>query len=327
MNKIIVLKFLSVRLVRLVTLMAGLSLVAFTLLEISPLDPVSAYISGDSSISPDQVDRIREYWGLNKSPAERYLSWAGAILQGNFGVSKLFRIPVADIIKNRFLISFALMGVAWLLSGVLGYVLGVVAAMTRGKTVDRVIKWYCYTLVSTPAFWLALILMIVFAVWLKWLPVGLAAPAGMLNTEVTFLDRVRHFILPAATLSVLGIANIAMHTREKMIDILNSEFVVFAKARGENAWQIFKNHGFRNSIIPAISLQFAYFGELFGGSVMAEQVFAYPGLGSTLTIAGLKGDLPLLLGIVVVSSVFVFSGNFIADILNIIVDPRMRKSG
>ncbi len=326
MNKISVLKFLSVRLVRLVTLMVGLSLVAFTLLEISPLDPVSAYISADSSISPDQVDRIREYWGLNKSPAERYLSWAGALLQGNFGVSKLFRIPVADIIKNRFLISFALMGVAWLLSGVLGYVLGAVAAMFRGRPVDRVIKWYSYTLVSTPAFWLALILMIVFAVWLNWLPVGLAAPAGMLNTDVTFLDRIRHFILPAATLSVLGIANIAMHTREKMIDILNSEFVVFAKARGGNAWQIFKNHGFRNSIIPAISLQFAYFGELFGGSVMAEQVFAYPGLGSTLTIAGLKGDLPLLLGIVVVSSVFVFSGNFIADILNIIVDPRMRKS-
>ncbi|MNN74281.1 Dipeptide transport system permease protein DppB [compost metagenome] len=115
-----------------------------------------------------------------------------------------------------------------------------------------------------------------------------------------------------------------MHTREKMIDILHTEYVTFAMARGESRWQIFKNHGFRNSIIPAISLQFAYFGELFGGSMLAEQVFAYPGLGSTLTTAGLKGDLPLMVGIILISSLFVFAGNLVADMLNRIVDPRTK---
>ena len=223
--------------------------------------------------------------------------------------------------------SFALMGTAWLFSGIFGYLLGVAAAMNRGKPLDKAIKWYSYTLVSTPVFWLGLILLIVFAVGLRWFPVGLATPAGVLDSNVHFIDRVRHFALPALTLSILGVANIAMHTREKMIDILNTEYVLFAKARGESKWQIFCNHGFRNSIIPAISLQFAYFGELFGGSVLAEQVFAYPGLGSTLTTAGLKGDIPLLMGIILVSSIFVFTGNFIADILNTIIDPRMRGDG
>lgn len=317
-------KGILIRLLRVITLLIGLSVLTFTLVHLSSMDPVNAYIGGDSSISLEQIEKIREYWGVDKSPVEQYFSWAGALLQGNFGMSKLYRTPVIDIIKSRAMTSFVLMGTAWILSGVIGYLLGVVSAMNRGKTLDKAIKWYSYTLVSTPVFWLGLILLIVFAVGLKWFPVGLAAPAGVLNSEVSFLDRLHHFVLPALTLSILGVANIAMHTREKMIDILNTEYVLFAKARGESKWQIFKNHGFRNSVIPAISLQFAYFGELFGGSVLAEQVFAYPGLGSTLTTAGLKGDIPLLLGIIMISSLFVFTGNFIADILNTVVDPRIK---
>lgn len=317
-------KTVLVRLLRMVTLVIGLSILTFTLIHMSPLDPVNAYVGGDSSASPEQLAKIKEYWGVDKSPVEQYFLWAGSILRGDFGMSKLYRSPVIDIIRGRAMTSFALMGTAWVLSGVFGYLLGVIAAMNRGKRLDRAIKWYSYTLVSTPLFWVGLIFLIVFAVWLKWFPVGLAAPAGVLDSDVHFIDRVRHFILPALTLSLAGVANIAMHTREKMIDILNTEYVLFAKTRGESKWQIFKNHGFRNSIIPAISLQFAYFGELFGGSVLAEQVFAYPGLGSTLTTAGLKGDLPLLLGIVIISSLFVFTGNFIADLLNTVVDPRMR---
>ncbi|CDI50053.1 ABC transporter permease [Clostridium tetani] len=314
-----------VRLIRAVTLLIGLSILTFSLIHLSPMDPINAYVGGDSSVSIEQIERIKEYWGVAKSPMEQYFTWIGAILKGNFGISKLYRRPVIDIIRSRFITSFALMGTAWILSAIFGYLLGVISAMNRGKIIDKIIKWYSYTLVSTPIFWLGLLLLIVFAVELKWFPVGLAVPAGVLESNIRFIDRVRHFVLPALTLSILGVANIAMHTREKMIDILNTEYITFAKARGESKWQIFKNHGFRNSVIPAISLQFAYFGELFGGSVLAEQVFAYPGLGSILTTAGLKGDLPLLMGIILISSLFVFVGNFIADILNTVVDPRIKE--
>lgn len=318
-------KKIFMRFLRMVTLMIGLSILTFWLIHISPIDPVNSYAVSDTSMSQEQLEKLKEYWGVDKSPVEQYFSWIGALIRGDFGMSKLYKSPVINIIKSRAMTSFALMGTAWILSGIIGYVLGVVAAMRRGKLLDRIIKWYSYVLVSIPTFLLALILLIVFAVWLEILPIGLTQPIGLANTQVGLMDRIRHFILPAMTLSLLGVANIAMHTREKMIDILNTEYMVFARSRGETNWQLFKNHGFRNSIIPAISIQFAYFSELFGGSVLAEQVFAYPGLGSTLTTAGLKGDLPLLMGIILIASLFVFIGNFIADLLNTIIDPRIKR--
>jgi peptide/nickel transport system permease protein len=318
------LKKILQRFIRMTALLFGLSVLTFSLIHISPIDPITAYVSGDSSLSQEQLDKLREYWGMDKPPVEQYFSWAKAILRGDFGTSKLYRTPVINIIKSRFALSVALMGTSWVVSGILGYILGVIAAMNRGKILDRFIKWYSYVLVSTPTFLLALILLLIFSVWLRILPIGLTMPVGVIESSVAFVDRIRHFILPALTLSLLGVANIAMHTREKMIDVLNTEYVLFAKARGETKWQIFRNHGFRNSIIPAIAIQFAYFSELFGGSVLAEQVFAYPGLGSTLTTAGLRGDLPLLMGIIIISALFVFAGNLTADILNTVVDPRIK---
>lgn len=317
-------KIILLRVIRAITLIVGMSVLVFALLHLSPLDPITAYVSADPTISPEQIEKLKVSWGLDKSPVEQYFVWAGAMLRGDFGTSRLVRSPVINIIKSRFATSAAIMGASWVLSGVLGYALGALAAFKRGKRVDRAIRWYSYTLMATPAFWLAIILLLVFAVWLKWLPVGLAAPIGVLNAYVSFADRFRHFILPAATLSIVGVSVVAMHTREKMIDILNSEYALFARARGESAWQIFKNHGLRNSVLPAIALHFSYFSELFGGAVLAEQVFTYPGLGSTLTAAGLGGDLPLFGGIVIISSVFVFIGNLIADILCAVVDPRVR---
>ena len=197
-------KSIVIRLIRVVTLLIGLSILTFSLIHVSPVDPINAYIGGDGSASPEQIEKLKEYWGMDKSPVEQYFSWAGALLQGDFGMSKLYRSPVIDIIKSRFLTSLALMGTAWILSGIIGYILGMIAAMNRGKTTDRFIKWYSYTLVSTPIFWMGLFLLIVFGVWLQWFPVGLAVPAGVLESDVQFIDRVRHFVLPALTLSILG---------------------------------------------------------------------------------------------------------------------------
>lgn len=176
-----------------------------------------------------------------------------------------------------------------------------------------------------PTFWLGLMLLILFSVWLRWFPIGISVPIGVVSSEVTLWNRIHHMILPVVTLTILGVAHVTLHTREKMIDVLNSEYVLFAKARGETTWEIVKNHGLRNVIMPALTLHFAYFSELFGGSVLAEKVFSYPGLGSTLTEAGLKSDLPLLLGIVMISAVFVFSGNMIADVLNAMINPQLKE--
>ena len=241
------------------------------------------------------------------------------------GTSLLYRQPVSQVIGQRLQSSLWLMAFAWVISGVLGLTLGVIAGANRGKLVDKLIRGYCWLISSTPAFWLALVLLVVFSVWLGLFPIGLSVPIGADASSVTLADRLYHAFLPALTLSITGVANIAMHTREKMADIMESDYVLFARARGESKRSIVLRHGLRNVALPAITLQFASISEIFGGSVLVEQVFSYPGLGQAAVNAGLGSDLPLLLGITVVSAAIVFGGNLIADLLYGVVDPKIRR--
>jgi peptide/nickel transport system permease protein len=205
--------------------------------------------------------------------------------------------------------------------------MGVVAGVYRGRLVDKIVKGYCYVLASVPTFWLALVMLMVFSVWLGWFPFGFSVPIGVAAADVTLADAARHIVLPALTLSVVGVSNIALHTREKTVDVLESDYVRFARARGESTWQVVRRHGLRNLALPAITLQFASISEIFGGSVLVEQVFSYPGLGQAAVTAGLGGDAALLAGIAVVSAALVFGGNLAANVLYGVVDPRIRKGG
>jgi peptide/nickel transport system permease protein len=308
------------------TLLAGISLISFMLVKNSPIDPIQAYIGADMlNVGPEQREKIADYWGLNEPVYQQFFTWASALISGDLGTSMIYRQPVADIIKEKFSHSFALMLSAWALSGLIGFILGAVAAMKKDTAADRVIKWFCYTLASTPAFWMGLLMVMVFAVWLDWFPAGLGVPAGVLAEDVTLADRIKHLILPAVTLSIVGVPNIALHTRQKLVDVLASDYILFARARGERGFILFWRHGLRNVALPAISLQFAAFSELFGGAVLTEQVFSYPGLGQAAVEAGLRGDVPLLLGLVLFSALFVFAGNLIGDLIYYVVDPRTRE--
>ncbi len=315
------------KLIRMATLLIAICILTFLLMEVSPVDPIRAYVGADLSVSPEQKLKIAEYWGLNDPPLERFINWAGLLLKGDFGTSLIYRRPVLEVVGERFTASLALMTIAWIVSGVLGFVLGIVSGMKEGKLVDKIIKGYCYVLISTPTFWIGLLLLMIFSVWLGWFPIGLGVPIGILAEEVTTISLIKHMILPAITLSILGVANIAMHTREKVIEVLSQDYVLFARARGETTKSIVVNHVLRNVALPAITIQFLSFSELFAGTIFAEQVFSYPGLGQTTVNAGLKGDVPLLMGIVIISSIFVFTGNLIADLLYRIIDPRIKEGG
>lgn len=320
-----VLLLLAGKTLRLAALLAALCAFSFWLVSHSPVDPVRAYVGADMLlVGPEQRERIAAYWGLNDPPGERFLRWSRAMLRGDFGTSMIFRRPVAEVIGERFYASLLLMGTAWVFSGICGFALGVAAGARQGTWIDGVIKWYCLTMASTPVFWLAIVLLMVFAVWLGWAPVGLAVPVGALAGEVTLADRIRHLVLPAITLSIVGVSSVALFTRQKVVDALASEYVLFARAKGEPETAILWRHVLRNVALPAVTLQFAVFSELFGGSVLAEQVFSYPGLGQAIVQAGLRGDLPLLLGAVMCGAVFVFTGNLLADVIYSIVDPRIR---
>lgn len=222
------------------------------------------------------------------------------------GISLLYRRPVAQVIGEKLANSFWIMAAAWILSGLIGFLMGIIAGAKKGKTADRIISSYALVTASTPAFWVALVLLVVFAVWLKLLPIGLSVPIGVEASAVTMKDRLIHGILPAAALSITGISNIALHTREKMAQVMESDYVLFARARGESEWSIIRRHGIRNILLPAMTLQFASVSEIFGGSVLVEQVFSYPGLGQAAVTAGLGGDVPLLMGITIISAAIVF---------------------
>ena len=321
------LQFAGKKLVRMALLLLGVSLVTFLLMSASPLDPLQTNVGQVAlgSMSPEQVARLETYWGVDTPPLQRYLGWLGDVLHGDLGTSLLYRQPVLEVIGQRLANSVLLLAAAWVISGTLGLILGVAAGAFRGKLPDKLIRGYCLLISSTPAFWLAILLLLVFSVWLGWLPVGLSVPAGMSADAVTLSDRLRHAVLPALTLSITGGANIALHTREKMVDVLESDYVLFARARGESEGSIILRHGLRNVSLPAITLQFASVSEIIGGSVLVEQVFSYPGLGQAAVDAGLGSDLPLLLGITVITSAIVFTGNLIADLLYGVVDPKIRR--
>ncbi len=314
---------------RVVLLVIAASAVSFMLMKASPVDPVQANVGQNAlgSMSQEQIEKIEEYWGVGESPVKQYFSWLKDFVSGDMGTSLLYRRPVSQVLGEKLQNSLMLMVIAWAISGVLGFVLGALAGMKKGTFIDKGIKGYCLLISSTPTFWLALLVLMIFGVWLKIFPVGLSVPIGMTSSEISFADRLYHAFLPALTLSITGVSNIALHTREKMIEISESNYMMFARARGEKGWQLFKNHGFRNILLPAITIHFASISEIFGGSVLIEQVFSYPGMGQAAVTAGLGSDMPLLMSITVISSLIVFGGNAVANILYGIVDPRIRRTG
>lgn len=321
--------FIGKNLIRILLLTICISMVTFALMKASPIDPLQANVGQAAlgTMSQEQREKLEEYWGVNTPPIRQYLSWAGDFVRGDMGISLLYRQPVTEVIAVKLSNSLFLMITAWIISGVLGFLLGVVSGMNQGKFADKLIRGYCLVVSSTPAFWLALLLLMIFSVWLQLFPIGLSVPIGVEASGVTFLDRVYHAVLPALTLSITGVSNIALHTREKMIDVMQSDYVLFARMRGEKGWRLFRYYGFRNVLLPAVTLHFASISEIFGGSVLVEQVFSYPGLGQAAVAAGLGSDLPLLMAITIVSALIVFGGNLAANLLYGMIDPQIRRGG
>jgi peptide/nickel transport system permease protein len=318
------LRFAGVRLLRLAGLLAGVALFGFLMMELSPVDPVDAYVGADAArLSPEQRVLIAERWGLDEPPTVRFARWAGQVAQGNLGTSMIFNAPVTEVIASRFAASLNLLALAWLLSGVLGFALGMLAAATRGSLLDRGIRWFAYTLASAPTFWVGLLLLTVFAVGLGWAPFCCATPVGTDPADATLWQRLHHLALPALTLSIVGIAPITLHTRAAAVDVLASDVAAFARAQGETRAGLIRHRILRNAAVPALLLQFASLSELLGGSILAEQVFSYPGLGQATVAAGVRGDVPLLLGVALFAALFVYVGNLIGDVAHRFVDPRV----
>lgn len=320
-----VIKIIFKNSIRMITLLIAVAIASFILVTSSPIDPVQSYVGEGVAVSAEQREEIANYWGLYNSPVERFENWGKNILNGDMGTSLIYRKPVFEVICQKFQSSIILMSVSWIISGVLGFVLGVIMGVFESSKIDKFIRNICFIISSTPSFWIGMMFLIIFSVKLGWFPIGFSVPIGVSSDNITFSQKLYHAVLPALTLSFSSFSNIALHTRAKITEIMKSDYILFAKARGESLFNIIKRHVLRNAIIPAVTLQFASISEIFGGSILAEQVFSYPGLGQTAVDAGLRGDIPLLLGIALISSVFVFLGNIIANILYTVLDPKIRE--
>lgn len=254
---------------------------------------------------------------------ERFLAWAGDLLHGDLGVPALqrargrgHRLAGGQLARPH--------GVAWVASGVLGFVLGVAAALREGRLLDRFVRGYCFVLAASPTFWVGLLLLMVFSVWLGWFPLGFSVPVGVAARRC-------HLRRCAASHGAAGHHAIgggggqrgAAHPA-KASDVLNTTTVRIRPGRGLTRREALIRHGLRNLALPAITLQFSQIAEIFGGSVLVEEVFSYPGLGQAAVTAGLGGDVALLAGIALVSAALVFTGNLAANLIYGLVDPRMR---
>lgn len=306
-------------------LILAVSFISFILLDLSPIDPIASFARARSvGLSPEDKQELIKVWGLDQSLIARYFSWLVNLVRGDLGISNIYGRKVIDIIGEGFSRSILLMAIAWIFQGIIGIWLGIVAGANQGKIKDKIIKAYAIVFASTPSFWVGILLIIVFSLKLKLFPSSMGSPVGVLSEDITLTDSLKHLVLPALTLVLVGVSNLILHTRSKVIDILNSDYVLYAKARGMKKGEILNKFAFKNLILPGLSLLFTSFSELFSGTILVENVFNYPGIGGLTVEAGLRGDAPLLLGLVLFSTIFVYMGNRICDLLYLLIDPRLR---
>ena len=226
-------KSLVSEIIRLVILLFAVSLLAFILITSAPIDPLTSYVGTESTLSAEAKQEIANYWGLNDPLPQRFFTWIAHLFQGDMGQSITFKRPVSQIIFERFSMSFVLMLVSWALSGVIGFFVGMACGKHENTVFDRIIKTIFLGLKSAPTYWLGLIILTVFAVLLGWFPIGMASPMGKVSSDVTIADRLYHLVLPAFTLTIVSMGDVILYTRQKFIEIARSNYVSYAKTRGE----------------------------------------------------------------------------------------------
>lgn len=307
-------------------LMILVMLLTFWLLVLSPIDPLIYYTKESLlSLSADQLDQISMYLELDMSIATRFVSWLSHFLHGELGYSVSLQQPVAEVLQQRIPLTLRLMLLSWIFTIVFGYSFGILAAMSSNRLVDLVIRSFCFISASSPGFWVAILFIGLFGIFLEWAPVCCGAPIGKSPYLISFQNQLPYLALPVLVLVSMNVGHIIMHTREKTIQVLESEHVFYAHIHKKSSWFIFRYHVFKSTLGPAMALQCASLSELLGGSVLIESVFSYPGIAQSFVVAGLNGDLPLLMAVTLLSMVFVYTGNLLSRLSNAILTPKGRK--
>ncbi len=317
-------KYIIKRLFQLIPLLIGVSLLSFFVMHLAPGDPTSMFT--DPNIDPTDLARIRANWGLDKPVVVQYFYWLGNALRGNFGNSYMTGQPVIGEILARLPNTLLLMISSYILTLLITIPLGVMSAVKKGTWFDNVVTVLSFAGMATPSFWLGLMLMLLFAVKLDWLPaVGMYDPLLHNPGIITrILDVAKHMILPLATMTLLSLAGITRYQRAAMLEVLDQDFVRTARAKGLPERTVIFKHALRNALIPIVTILGLSLPSLFGGAFIIETIFAWPGMGRLGVLAIFQRNYPMIMGIVVFSAVLIMFGNLLADIGYALVDPRIR---
>ncbi len=299
----------------------------FIMLEAASGDAVDAYILSTGGGDAGLIEQLRKDWGLDQSPARRFWLFATSLLSGDFGWSVSFSRPVLSVIVERLPNTLLLMTAATALSFLAGAALGVVAGSNPRSWLDRLLSFGSLALYAVPSFWMGLILMIVFSIQLRWLPLsGIETLASGKQGLSRAADIARHLVLPATSLGLIYLALYLRMMRAGMVEAWRSDFVRGLRSRGLPESRV-RRHVVRNALLPLVTMLGVQAAAMLGGSVVIESVFAIPGLGRLAYEAVSSRDTPLLLGIIIVSAVVVVLVNLLVDIAYLRLDPRIGASG
>jgi peptide/nickel transport system permease protein len=308
------------RLVMIVPVLFGISVIVFLVISLIPGDPAHAILG--TFATPENVKELNAQLGLDRSLPEQYLIWMGNVLRGDFGHSYVLHRPVITEILDRLFPTLLLAGAALLLSSVFGILFGIIAAIRQNAWQDKLITVTVLVGISTPSFWLGILLIFWFGVRLAWLPVG-----GMVDLFAGGgpMDLARHLILPAAALAAVAGAVLVRLTRGNMLEVLRQDYIRTARAKGLSERTVIYKHAFRNALVNVIPIIGIEAGFVLGGAVYIETVFQWPGIGRMLVQAISTRDILLVQGGVLVIAVAYVFINLVTDLVQSILDPRIRQ--
>ena len=332
-------RYLVKRLIYLIGILIFITLFTFTILRISPGDPVDLMLRGEEEVTQEDIDRMSEQLGLDKPFHVQLYIFAEGVVKGDLGYSFYMNRPVWDLIKERFPASLELAMFAMFFSFAVGVPIGIIAAVKQNSLTDRFIMGINFLGISMPAFWFAILLMLLFSVTLGVLPTMGRSVYGLYPTNITGLlvldsiltlngpalvSALRHLLLPAIALGASYSAVIARILRSSMLEVLSQDYINVARSKGMRPSRVVLRHALRNALIPMITVAGLEAGSLLGGNIVIESIFSWPGLGSLIIGSIFARDYPVVqAGVIFFALVFVFI-NLIVDIAYSIVDPRIR---
>jgi peptide/nickel transport system permease protein len=313
--------FIVRRLIQAVLIVLLVTVIIFFAMRFLPGDPVLVYISGDTLISssPEQIAAIRHEFGLDLPIAVQYINWLGDVLQGNLGKSIILRSSVNVEIASALPKTLYMGSIAFVLSIVLGIPLGIIAAVRRGKWIDTLSTLFANLGVTAPVFWVGIIMVLIFGLYLHWLPIqGFVWPGENLGKSISSI------VMPVACLTLYPMATIARQTRSAMLEVIRQDYIRTAMAKGLSERMIIIKHATRNGIIPVITLIGLNIRQIFGGQVLVEKVFNIPGMGRLSVDALFSQDYAIVQGVILVIALVVVVANLMVDLSYGWIDPRIR---